>query len=373
MAFQFNTNSFRRNTEIVIDHFPYKIEKKGSIALGLFLIVFASFWGGMPGYFFIKMIRDGEFEASKAFILIFPIIGTLLFLFGLSQFFLHEIWEITDIHIIYNKKGLFGIKKWMEPISKYRGVLSATEQRSSGGKNSSTYTVWVIYLYHDEYKKRIKLFESSSSSGVREKWENYARTFNRPAIERSGKEFITRDVDDLDKSVKELIREGEIKIDFDFAKPTPKGFEVKRAMNEVQVVRKSKPLGIFVGPPFVLAFCGVFIYLGFFGDAPILFGLVGTFFLIIFFVFFIYKIISTPCYAIKREEVHTYRLTPWGSTKGQRIKADMIESIDIKSSGNNYNALMISTDQREYSIGSGLRKDEREWLRDCMLYMISQS
>ena len=86
MGFQINIGSLRQGAEVVIDHFPYKIEKKGSIGLGVFLTVFASLWGGMPGYLFIKMLRDGEFETPHLFMLLFPIIGLLLFLVGLSLY-----------------------------------------------------------------------------------------------------------------------------------------------------------------------------------------------------------------------------------------------------------------------------------------------
>jgi len=372
MAANFSFHNRMAEYDLAIERFPHAIHSRGSNFTGIFLIVFSSVWGGLPTFILISIFNKGEFKPFHFFFFIFTITGVLLFVYGVSQFFLKQSWQMTPTHIIHDKTGLFGTKHWMEPISKYRGILSSIERRSSGGKNNSTYPVYVLYLFHEDSNKSIKLFESRNNKYVRSKWEKYAQKFNLPAVEKIGKGYVERKVENLDKSAKDLIKSGGLKLDFNPKSNPPKGLTFVKAGAGLLLVQNRSKFMLFFQAIIMLIIPAVFIYIGFFAvKTSIVFGLVGILFAIIIVVGFIYESITKPCFDVNQSFIHVYRLTPWGQTKGVMFNANDIEAIEVKRTENNFDEVVISTDAKESSVTSGLSKEARHWLRDFMIYTIS--
>jgi len=75
------------NTNVDTAHLPFEWESsKGSKAAGVFLVIFALFWGGMPTAILVGSIASGKFEPEILFTLIFTVIGIGIFIGGLALF-----------------------------------------------------------------------------------------------------------------------------------------------------------------------------------------------------------------------------------------------------------------------------------------------
>lgn len=93
----------------------------------------------------------------------------------------------------------------MEEIDRYAGIAYC-EEFHAGSKNSSPYTFYIVELYHTDTKKTVIAYPSNSVHGVRAIWEDSCRQLNLPAIEKVGRTLIKRYVEDLDKSVRDLVK-----------------------------------------------------------------------------------------------------------------------------------------------------------------------
>jgi hypothetical protein len=68
--------------------------------------------------------------------------------------------------------------------------------------------------------------------------------------------------------------------------------------------------------------------------------------------------------------------TPWGDTPGVMMEADGIESVRIGKppTGNTRGeAVLVEADHRTIPVAQGHRRDELEWLRNCILAVLARS
>lgn len=354
-----------------VQNLPATQVVKGAKVLGVFFVVLSIFLGGMPTFALIQAVVSGKFKPDMFFILIFSVVGTGLFIFGLSQFFKETSTTIDAKKITVKSKSLFGRTEWSEPLSNYEGIFSRSEYHS-GGKNQSSYTLYIVELLHNDKKKKIKLYQSKSNAEFRTIWEDYCRKLNLPAVEKDGEKLIKRDFRDLNKSVKEMAAEGKVKIQFDPSAPVPAGLQAKPNgdMLEITIARKGVPL---IGMLIAMTIPGIFIYIGFFvKNCPIIFGIFGIVFDIILGAVFVWLLITKEQVLVGKEEIHIRRVTPWGTTAGKHINASEIETVRIgKKDEQGSEAVIISTDKIEESVGGGLPDDALNWLKNCIMAIIS--
>lgn len=355
-----------------IDSLPHTIELKGSKFMGAFLMIFSSFWGGMPGFFFFRSIFTGNFKPELLFLLIFIVIGSALFIFGLSQFFSSKRWVITLDHVNYVGRGLFKNKSWSEPLSNYAGIMKTEEKRSSGGQNSSTYIVYVLKLHHKDKEKVVTLYESRVKSGFRNNWERLGKLFEMPCLEQGDNGIVVRDIEDLDKSVKELVNENKVDVKFNPALRPPNGVDLNRLNhNEWIVTQTAKQIRMLYFAPIMFGIPLLFMYIGFKGGAPVFFGYAGTLFLILIIIGLLNELISSPRFYITSSGFRSSRVYPWKETKGTVLNADEIESIEIKKGDSLYKVIELSTDNKQIKIGAGLSVNSLTWLKECILFKIT--
>ncbi len=339
---------------------------------GVFLMLFGSLWGGIPVLMFVRSILTGGFEPEMFFWLIFIAVGVALMCTGLWLLTYRKKIAISHENVDVDIKSVFGHKLWDEPLRQYKGVLARSEYHS-GGKNSPSYTLFIIELLHEDKKKNIRLYDSTSDDGFRAVWKDFCRDLNMPALEKEGEDVYVREVEDLDKSARELAREGKLEVDFDPDKAPPKGFQIDVLPEGLQVKLPGNKAALF-GVILALAFAGVFIYLGFLvEDAPLVFGFVGLAFAVIMIAVALWIIISNYVLLIGPEKIHIYHQTPWGDTKGKVFKADDIESVRIgkMEERQRKDAVLITTADTTETIGSGLPAAKLEWLKNCILAVIT--
>ncbi|MFH1768834.1 MAG: hypothetical protein ABH858_06715 [Candidatus Omnitrophota bacterium] len=370
---QFTINSTSSVIDIDVTRLPVRHDIKGARGLGLFFIVFSSLWGGVPTFFLVQSIREGKFEPEMFFILIFSIIGTALFLFGLNQFFIKGLLAITQDTVSLSRSSLFGSEKWREFFHSYQGVLYRSEYHS-GSKNRSSYTLYILELFHKHKAKTILLYQSLSSQDIRKKWEDYSRALGLPAIEKEDGKIIKRDAADLDKSIQELVKEKKIEVEYINIERPPAGISVKSEQDMICIDIHKKSL-----PPlaaiFMVFFPFIFIYIGFFVEgAPFIFGIFGILFEITFVAVILWSIISMPQLRISHQDVHLVYITPWKEIQSTKLPRKSIEQVLIKGYSDNRDmskAVVINSDSGTIRIGDGLSGDSLHWLKQCIIRSLS--
>jgi hypothetical protein len=306
--------------------------------------------------------------------LLFACIGLGILIAGINSLFVQGEIRITNQDVTYTKSSLFGTKKWIEPVSEYMGVLRSKEQRSRGtGNTRTTYTVYVLRLYHADTDKCIPLYESTTSTEWRSLWEDYARILNVPALDEVEGEIVSRDVGDLDKSVRELAEEGKLEIDFDPTAAIPKSINLEIGNNELVITFKKSKLKAIIVFIFVSSICNAMAYTGFFYNKSLfalgVIGIIVEFFFVSFFLLFLNfktRLVLAP------DKITLGTLGPKGPLKRNIVvnTAD-IEQVVINNAG----AVVLITDEDgEIPVVSCFSKtEEKEWIKNCILAIIASS
>lgn len=107
-------------------------------------------------------------------------------------------------------------KSWTEPLANYDGVLwheeTVSRHHRSGGKRRRNSVFQIIELRHNNnHARNLILYNAVETKGVRALWEQSARDFNLPALRNMGDgKILRREPEDLDKSLRQLGREGKL-------------------------------------------------------------------------------------------------------------------------------------------------------------------
>ena len=362
-------------TQLNVDSLPVEHEEKGFKSFGVFLTVSSLIWGGFPTAILVTALMQGKFEPGMLLILLFTIIGTGLFFLGISMIFRGKKTRIDRNGVTVEQKSLFGRKAWSEPYSRYRGV-GIREEYHSGGKNSSSYTLYIVELVHDQEDKVVQLYCSKSPEGHRKVWEDYCRKLNMQAVEKDGDGYVIRDVGDLDKTVGDLVREGKIEVDFDPSSNVPPELEVLPEGDElvITVVRPKRSAGgMILGLLFGAGIPAGLIYAGFFRpDAPIVFGFVGLVIALIATAVVFITAFTKARLRLSPSRAATCRISRWGEWFPQGIESAEVESVKVfRKDGSNSEAVWMTGDQLSLSFGEGLGRETLEWLRSCILKVFS--
>ncbi len=363
-----------QSRHIDLSRLPVTHEDKGSKVAGIFLILFALLFGGIPTFILLTAISDGSFEPAMLFLLIFTLIGVASLVAGIGVFTHRKTIRIDGEQVSVDSRSVFGHKTWTESLSRYQGILLRSEHHS-GGKNSSSYTLYIVELYHEDRKKRIRLYQSLSPSDFRRIWQESCRYLNMPGLEGEEGNMTVRDAQDLDKSVRELAQEGKLDVAFDPDKPPPAGFDLKVDGGKLRITMprtRGAAIGLLLG----MLFAGVFVYIGFFiDDAATVFGIVGIVFLGIMIAATIWTVISQKILLVAPASIKVFHRTPWGDTRGTELPVEMITNIRIGRPSDNSQerkGVVLTTADRCLSIGQGLPDDALQWLQSCLLTVITR-
>lgn len=360
-------------SKIDITTLPVTHTNKIPACAGIFSMIFGLIFAGGPGLFFITSILSGEFELEMLFILIFVFAGISMFLGGIYSLTYKSTIHITPNQISVDSSSIFGRNSWTESLNKYRGIISRSEYRS-GGKNRSSYTLYIIEMYHHDPAKRIKLYESRSSYNIRAIWEDYCKKLNMKAIEGEGDDIVEREAADLDKSVRELAAEGKLDVKFDPTRRPPDGIRVS-SRGEVLIIELPKIPSSIIGTIFGLVFSGFFVALRFFvHDVPFIFPLMGLFFFAIVLASSVMSRISNTAIAVDKNEVTTWQNTPWGEWRKRSIGIDQLETVRVgrEQDRSMYDSLLLISDEKTIKIAEGMSKSSLEWLKNCILAATTQ-
>ncbi len=356
-----------------VSELPAILVEKEPKSTGVFTIVFSLFWGGIPTLILLVSLARGTFQASMAPLLVFTVLGAGIFVLGIWLATREKTTRIDRQTVSVDARWAFGHRAWSEPFSRYEGVLCRSEWHS-GGKNSSSYALHIVELCHPDKKNRIRLYSSRSDEGLRKIWEGYCRALNLPALEGEGSNRVVRAVEDLDKSVRDLVREGKMTVEFDPAKqPPPQGLGIETQGDRLRLTlpKVRFPVGLLV---IGLGLPGAFVYGGFFREGGIGLGLIGLAILLAAAAMFVWSRVSQPVVEIGPEQVRVFYRTPWGETAGQSLPVSEIESVRIgrETEGRGTPSVLLVSDRATVSVAHSQPDAVQEWLKNFLLAAVAR-
>lgn len=148
---------------------------------------------------------------------------------------------------------------YKENLKNYDGVEMRIEFFQFGILNRNRY---IIELKNKNIHKIAPLYISTSSKNIRQIWKNYAKALNLPAIISHNGETKTIEVDDLDKSLKFLAKEGKVVSTYNADNPLPEHIVLVRKRDK-KVIKMMKILWDgynFIMMFFLAAFIAVWVF-----------------------------------------------------------------------------------------------------------------
>lgn len=360
------------------DQLPAHVEKRGSRVTAAVMFGLAGLAACLAVSMFVVVpIRQA---VPRALLAIGPAIGAAaLLLGGLHTQRSYRGWTFTPEQVEYRSRGLLGPKEWTEPLSAFTGVL-ARQEYHSGGQNSPSYTLYLLSLQHRTDKRRsVNLYRSRSEEGFRGQHERYALLFGVSALIETEDGIEERRPEDLGKSVRERVAEGSLQVDFDPASgpPSPR-LLLQIEGDTLSICTRGNPLGI----PGTLIPVGVLILSVAAATVALITGLPGIRPLIpvgaIFGVLSIVAMVVLPRILeellVSPEEVRSRWILPWGPVGGTSVPSDEVEEVVVRRRAGKHGTrtVQVITDEKTVHFGPLLTQAEREWVRDCIIAVISR-
>lgn len=354
---------------------PVVAHKAGSRLGATFLILFALFWGGAPAVGLYSTVRSGDIGPEIAILLIFPIFGVAIFLFGIHNWLWRRSVTYDGHAFTVTERGLRGEKSWTEPLSAYDGVMRSTRRVKT---RNSSYTLYMVDLVHPDSDRKINLYTDTSETGFRGIWESYARQLRLPAFDQGEGGMVRREAADLDKSVGELIAEGKIDIDYDaLARPASGlAFDIE---GDTIVITRTGPQNSWPASLMAVLFPLIFVGVGFFAPGldlvgRVIFGGMGLLFELLFAIG-VYKDLTTrERLRVGPDGLRASRAGPRGESERKHIPDDEIEAITVKRKENRWRpAVEISGDRETLRFGRGLPRNSLDFVMHTILAKIAET
>ena len=380
MAISFNVSTNVRNARASgprfdPDQLPSTYTAPSSKAGGCFLIPFALLWGGIPTGGLVAALVAGKFHPAMLFLLCFTVIGLGLLALGIHLLFATTQYHLAPDFVGMRSHGLFGRKEWREPIGNYQGVLVTSETRSTGGKHSSTYTVYVIKLHHPDPKRVLVLSESLDEGGQRPLGEQWCRRLNRPALEPGGPGggYVTRAVEDLDKSVRDLVQEGKLQVRFDPRARPPEPLAVQRDGDAFDISFRAARLPLIAIFIMFAIPTGLIVAWALIPGAPLGLLIAGIVIDLVFTLVVVLSVVTRTRVRVSPQGVRYAQLLPWGEMGVQEFAAAEVESVRVgRGPRETADGVLIASDRATGTVGTGLPPEALAWLRDCLLATLSK-
>lgn len=360
----------------------------------------------------------GEYSdlAQRALPIVIGAAALLLALRAVVQKLTRQSIRITNNEVSVKRRTPFGAREWREPLSAYQGVrwkrFIITSNRSSGQSTPARYRN-VIELAHsdpgrelplvvfvsgranaqatlalakaafsnrnptDDQKAEMEraaedLASQSRGDHLRGTWEMLAATLGLPAIDaRDGGESI-RQVEDLDKSVRQLAKEGKTAADWAYT-PPPAPLELESGGDgDMTVFIRTSEVPILVW--LFGALGGIVLVLG---VITFQFGLAFGGLIFAGFGFFIHFLGKTSPRRLKISGGQLSHFVPHRKRGSFKVDLAAIEGIELRDRDAQQahgrtlklqgKQLHIASDQGDFTVGAGLKPEALQWLRGYLL------
>lgn len=306
-------------------------------------------------------------------------LGALVFAaVGFHYLLLRECWQFTPAYVECEKRGVLRSRKWREPLSDYQGVLTTESEYHVGRQR---HTVYILQLKHRTKRPRsVKLYVARSPEGFRAKQEHYARLMKLPILIETDSGVEERAVEDLDKSVRQRVAEGTLRVTFDPSSGPPgKNLAVAIEGDRLRIWSRKGTLGL-TGSSIIrfLLLGGSLVNLIFIIPAAQLPGVllaIGTVSIVVGVVIYLGLRVCREELLVSRDELRRHWRHPWGTWRKQTMPSDQIEEVVIRRPIGKKKApasVQAISDKATIAFGLGLKQPEKEWVRDCIIAVISK-
>lgn len=273
-------------------------------------------------------------------------------------------------------RGLVGRKAWMEPLSAYRGVMLRSKW-VTGGRNQHSYQVFLVELTHEDPKKTVVVFEARRDKGWHATWRAVSIRFGLLALEETPDGIVTCLPEELEKSVRDKVREGALAISFDPSAAPPAGLAVQAVAGglDIRVLQRNwhSPglWGAVAGIGVVLA---LLVVMGAWGMPGIVLVVGAGLSLVAAAALLGGFMASQTRLQVGRDTVTACLVTPVGKMRQQVIDTAGISGVQMGAPKGQKSGLClhILTDDGRVYFGTGLSRAALEWLRDCLLAAVAR-
>lgn len=380
---------FSHNFELKLDHLPTKKSDRIAFSIlypglffGLLLIVLGAyeFFNGFRGAY---QVFDGissepvvveSFMKPWMFDLVIVLLGGWIVLSLLASYVRYKkiFLNKDSVEIVY--RPVWGEKKYFkEKLQNYEGVRFRIEFFQFGFLNRNKY---IIELYHKNKNKIAPLYISTSDKKIRKMWEYYAKGLKLPALIMTDEGMVVRKVEDLDKPLRTLVKEGIVVDKYDDNSVLPSSLALVRKRDKI-VIKSRK----FVWDAYnLIAWCGVVIWLVFillslfsgeFGlnlDNDWYVGL-GYFIGFLLLLAAVWALCRKDKVVIKPHKiiiVHKFMLF---SRKSNEIYKKDVESIDVAFDPSTERYFVsITSDAKAMVFGKKLPLDDLKWVKNFLIH-----
>lgn len=359
---------------------PYEVKTTGGAQLGCAIVMWAGALAALTAGIVMGVLAG---KGGTAWIAVIPVtVAVLLAIAGWAAKVYEEHYVFDEHNVTRRWRSLFGRKEWIEPLTQYEGVL-AREVYHSGGQNSSSYTQYLVELKHKtDSKKDVELYDSRRHEGHRAQHERYCRLLGVDALrENADGGYEHRAVEDLDKTVRDLVAEGAMDVTFDPSQPPPG--EVLTVHIEENGLRVSA-LGGFTKARKIVGLVTVLSGLVMIGAGLLIpgIGAPGNIILPVLGLLDV-AIGQVAIYFMKRagqelfvstDTVSSWWVLPWGKVGQESVVAGDVEDVSVRTPPNcqGFTAVVVETDENAIMYGMGMTEEEKRWVRDCIVAVISR-
>ncbi len=344
---------------------PYK-------ASGCVFTLLSLFFIGFGVVFMIACLSDPEAREILPAIF-FGVIGIVpglgLFALGFRRFSVIETWRFTQESVSFRSRDKRK-EEWSQPLSAYRGIVIDSFHIPGSGSNNRGTTVFMLILVHKKEKSRsVKLYQKGADKDLRREQERYALLLNSPVLEKTPEGIRERRPEDVSKSVRELVGQGVLPVEFDpNSRPPGDGLRVSVEGHFLKIT----DISTRASPGCSLAF----IAAGVVGVIPLIIGIKyhinplmvmgGLIGVMGPYIGISARHTREELY-ISPEEVRSQAVTFGIKSSKQRVRAEDIEEVVARSNM----PVEVITDGLTLQFGGHLSKAQNEWVRDCIVAVIS--
>ena len=308
------------------------------------------------------------------------VVAGVLLLVPLSPLLLRRarVYDFGPTEVVCRSRSLLGRKEWQEPLAAYRGILFEREVTAVAWNTGSDSTLdphayRLVLLHSRDHRRNVTLCRSLSAADVRAQHEHCCRLFGQPKLERTADGISERAVEDMGKPVRKMAAEGKVKLAFDPAhRPTGGRLTVRVEGDMLCLSARRRWSGIVFGAVLVLA--GIAIIgrsafgLGFLALIP---GWCGIWPLLLGVLMMAALLLLRRELLVSGSEVAERVRSPWGVFGRSAIAADAIQDVVLDDTSKGFPSVQVLAGPETITFGDQLTAEERQWVRDCILDVLS--
>lgn len=284
--------------------------------------------------------------------------------------------SITGGTVEVARRGLFGTRRFAEPLAAYRGVRHRHYRTWEPAwpvllRFIRTFLMQRLELEHPDPARTVPLMQARSDDMPREDMEAYAKAFGLPAIQDDGGRLVVRAAEDLDRPLADLARDGKVEGAEGPSRPPPRSLRVRPGDDRIEIDVRRPPLPSWVVVPAFVLF-GLFCFRVL---APEPFGaLVIARTAALAVGGFVVSRLAWRRLVLFRDRIEWHVIGLLGPKPPVSLLFRDIETVTLAKGGRFRRwRVRIAGDRHTLDLAQGLKRRDLEWLRDYMMFAVAKA